>query len=333
MAERHAGLERLRSWAALAVVGVHVAAPVVTGLPGGLSAGWWVANILDAFLHACVPVFVMISGALLLAGPVEESAFAFYRRRARRVGVPLVFWSALYLGVSALIYPGWQLSQAAVSVLRGTPYYHLWYLYMLPGLYLATPFLRRIVAASSRSELRLLILACCTLAALDTLSLKAPLTFLSSFLPVLGYFLLGHYLFTLQRQVARWPLVLLALVAGCGVAGGVYALRPWLGERAIGLLYAYPNPLLVLLGASVFLLGLRPPAGRWAQAGVALAPLSLGIYLIHPLWLLALSQWGITGFLWQPALGIPLTTLACFTLSALSTAALLRVPLLREVVG
>ena len=122
-------------------------------------------------------------------------------------------------------------------------------------------------------------------------------------------------------------------MAGIGVALGAGLLRPWLGTHAIELMYAYPNPLILLMGVCMFLLGLRRHAGfitHLAAGCVALAPLSFGIYLVHPLWLLALARIGIDGFLWHPAIGIPLTALAAFALSALSTALLLRVPFIRH---
>ncbi|MDP5239264.1 acyltransferase family protein [Uliginosibacterium sp. 31-16] len=332
---RHASLELLRSAAALAVVGVHAAAMVLVALPDGQDSAWWAANLWDSFCHWCVPVFVMISGAVLLSGPADQPAAEFYRRRALRLWRPTVFWTLLYLALAAATAPQWSLLRAAGSLLRGTPWYHLWYLYMLPGLYLLTPFLRRLIARSNDTELRGLTIACCALAAVGTATPSTSATFLTSFLPFTGYFLLGHLLFTHPTQPRSPGLLVLMLVAGSGVALGAGLLRPWLGPRAIELMYAYPNPLILLMGVCMFLLGLRRHAGfitHLAAGCVRLAPLSFGIYLIHPLWLLALARIGINGFLWHPAVGIPLTTLAAFALSALSTALLLRIPFIRQTV-
>ena len=331
----HASLELLRTAAALAVVGVHAAAMVLVALPGGAVSDWWAANLWDALCRWCVPVFVMISGAVLLSGPADEAAGAFYRRRALRLWQPALFWTLSYLALSALTQPGWRVSSGLASVLRGTPYYHLWYLYMLPGLYLLTPFLRRVIAHSSSAELRGLTAACCVLAALGSATLPASASFLTSFLPFTGYFLLGHLLFTHPSQPRSPRLLALTLSAGLLIALGAGMLRPWLGSRAMEWMYAYPNPLVLLMGVCLFQLGLRQHAGfitRLADRCVALAPLSFGIYLIHPLWLLLLAKVGIDGFLWHPAIGIPLTTLAAFALSALSTALLLHLPLLRHTV-
>ena len=47
-----------------------------------------------ALLRPCVPLFVMITGALLL--PVRESSGAFYKKRITRVFFPFLIWSVLY---------------------------------------------------------------------------------------------------------------------------------------------------------------------------------------------------------------------------------------------
>ena len=98
---RHASLELLRTAAALAVVGVHAAAMVLVALPDGQGSAWWAANLWDSFCHWCVPVFVMISGAVLLSGPADQPAGEFYRRRALRLWQPALFWTLLYLALAA----------------------------------------------------------------------------------------------------------------------------------------------------------------------------------------------------------------------------------------
>ena len=47
-----------------------------------------------AFLRPCVPLFVMLTGALLL--PVKEESQRFYKKRISRVFWPFLIWSVLY---------------------------------------------------------------------------------------------------------------------------------------------------------------------------------------------------------------------------------------------
>ena len=58
-------LDNSRIIAILAVVFLHVSAGVVTESVIGTES-WWVGNLYDSLVRWCVPVFVMISGAVLL---------------------------------------------------------------------------------------------------------------------------------------------------------------------------------------------------------------------------------------------------------------------------
>ena len=53
------------------------------------------------FVRACVPLFVMMTGVLLL--PVRAELGDFYRKRIGRIVVPLVFWSVV-LPLSYFVY-------------------------------------------------------------------------------------------------------------------------------------------------------------------------------------------------------------------------------------
>lgn len=89
-------LNNARIIAILAVVLLHVSSRVITWSELG-SNDWWYANLYDSLVRWCVPVFVMISGALLLAPEKAEPLGVFYKKRASRILSPLVFWSLFYM--------------------------------------------------------------------------------------------------------------------------------------------------------------------------------------------------------------------------------------------
>lgn len=51
-------------------------------------------SIYGSFLRPCVPLFVMLTGMLLL--PVKQEIGEFYHKRMLRVIIPFVIWSLLY---------------------------------------------------------------------------------------------------------------------------------------------------------------------------------------------------------------------------------------------
>lgn len=88
-------VSNLRVIATIAVVFVHTASSLVTKfdlLPIEL---WNYANFYGAIFRFCVPVFVMITGVLMLNK--EGEIGVFFKKRFVRIGLPLLFWSVCYV--------------------------------------------------------------------------------------------------------------------------------------------------------------------------------------------------------------------------------------------
>ncbi|GAB4461904.1 MAG: hypothetical protein Kow0070_20170 [Anaerolineales bacterium] len=99
---RKVWLDYLRVFAILAVITGHVIADFY-GLFGKVGAAeWWLSNVLGILARSAVPVFVMVSGALLLGK--SYSIGAFYKKRALRLIPPIIFWNLVYLGVYIRLY-------------------------------------------------------------------------------------------------------------------------------------------------------------------------------------------------------------------------------------
>lgn len=312
VARAQPALDGLRSLAAAAVVALHAAALQLGSQPRSNSLDWWAANLLDSASRWCVPVFVMISAALLL-GRVDPP-LDFLRRRLARLLPLLLVWSLCYLGLAALTTPGWQAAEAWHAVLRGAPWYHLWYLSMLPGLYLLMPLLQRLLRCVGSWRWRLVMVLCCSLMtwALPPATSawwRAP-AFLAACIAGLQLYEAwqAHERFRRASRVLAVPVFALA-------TGGIALMAAW-GSSALA--YDYANPLVLLQAAAVFVFGMRGAGGLRLR----LAPLSLGIYLIHPAVLLAVAPWlREGGALWL----LPLA-LFVFALSALISAGLHLLP-------
>lgn len=96
---------------------------------------------MNSVARICVPLFVMISGYLLL--PVSTSTATFFRRRFTRILFPWVFWCVAY-AVYFMLRSGDGIATCIASVCRiplnyGVEVGHLWYIYMLIGVYLLAP--------------------------------------------------------------------------------------------------------------------------------------------------------------------------------------------------
>ena len=343
--ERQRGLDALRAVAVMAVVVIHVAATALQRVAPG-SAGWWAADVYHAAVVWAVPVFVMISGALLLDPRRPYTACEFLARRAGRILVPLVFWSAVYLGVR--FYRGQvDAVQAAVDLLFGVPYAHLWYLYMAAGLYLATPPLRGFVAGASRADLRYATALALTVGMAANLAgyligLPSPLAVIL-FVPFVGYYLLGHLLSD-RRAEARLPspavLITVAAVASILTAIGTGLIRQSLPEfTGWKILCDQLSPTVMAAAVALYLTapaierGSGPAAVALRRVGGWVAPYALGIYVVHPLVMLGLERAGLTvEGLGAPA-GVPAVSAVVFFVSLGLCRAVAMVPGARMVIG
>jgi len=121
------GIDFARVVACLMVIVVHVAATNFYTF----SDKWWATNFWDSLTRGCVPLFLMISGALLLNK--DESLGVFIRKRFSKIIPPLLFWSLAYLALNNYRHVE---PLTIMQIFLGPAMYHLWYLYAILGLYL-----------------------------------------------------------------------------------------------------------------------------------------------------------------------------------------------------
>src|SRR5690242_14254521 len=76
----------------IAVVVGHVCDLAVFN-PETKTADWWFCNLADAASRWAVPVYIMLSGSLLLDPARTEAPKDFYKKRLARLGIPILFWS------------------------------------------------------------------------------------------------------------------------------------------------------------------------------------------------------------------------------------------------
>jgi surface polysaccharide O-acyltransferase-like enzyme len=286
-------MELARVAGMVAVVTAHVFAPAIRfDLTDRNSPAWWAAMAISALSRFCVPLFLAISGALLLAPAAGRPPAEFYRRRLHRIGVPLVVWCAFYLALRKLTaHDGLTRMQAAREVLDGGVYYHLYFLFVLAGLYALTPFLRLIVLHASPRMLVAFVAVLLTLGALD----QAAVVLLESdrgnaatrFLPYAGYFVGGLLVSRLELtpRLIRVAWTTLAGGVALGTVGG-WALAVTMGPAYVeyALLPLSPSVMLTAFGALVLLRALpdRAPRLSASRTVARLSALSFGVYLVHP---------------------------------------------------
>jgi surface polysaccharide O-acyltransferase-like enzyme len=88
-------LDYLRTFAIIGVLVIHTSTPYV-GMFNKIEFWKWETSIIySSLIRWCVPIFFMVSGALLL-GRNEEPLKDFFLKRGNRILVPFVIWTGIY---------------------------------------------------------------------------------------------------------------------------------------------------------------------------------------------------------------------------------------------
>lgn len=181
-----------RVLAILGVVVIHSSGLQFIRYPVLPQADWAGVVLLDALARCSVPLFAMISGALILKPGAEAVTLRYVARRVTRVFIPLATWGIfylLYLSYNSGKSPHWR------SVFTEPPMYHLWFAYMIIGLYLILPVLDAVFQyLLGRRSLQWYLLALWVVVTSVTAYVSIPLLGvmqLTSMLGYGGYFVMG----------------------------------------------------------------------------------------------------------------------------------------------
>ncbi len=149
--------DALRVLATVAVVVMHVSA---IALKQSDAFDWWIGNMFVSLSQWGVPIFIMISGALLLDPSKDEKVSIYLTKRFKRILIPLLFWTCVYFAFLQLRGQDITLRFALKSFFTGGPYYHLYFLYLILGLYLITPALKIYIHNASPANVQYCLAIC-----------------------------------------------------------------------------------------------------------------------------------------------------------------------------
>lgn len=155
--DREKWIDWMRVAGCLMVMVVHSTEPFYLGGEGSriLTEGdaYW-ASFFDTFVRACVPLFVVASSYLQF--PLHYSTGEFLRRRALRVLVPFLCWTIVYALVWGEPVENFRSLLLNFNYAAG----HLWFVYMLVGIYLLMPMLSPWAERVGKRELQFYLLLC-----------------------------------------------------------------------------------------------------------------------------------------------------------------------------
>ncbi len=335
-------IETLRAIATLAVVFLHINMTLVANYSANEIGvlNYVIFNDYYILVKWAVPCFIMISGALLL-NPERHVGYCKIAKYIKRMAGVLLTFGVAYAFME-LVFSEKSVSigmvvRAFFNTLQGKSWSHMWYIYMLIGLYLITVPLRYIVERVSNQELEMIVL---------TLSIGVFL--IPSINTILGislenymliseyivWYLLGYYLSVSERRMLKYA------VPGAIVSAVIMVVAESVTlfhtAECFSLNHQTKNIFTLVFGASVFVIIKECCKGgnndKLHKIRDIICLNSFAIYLIHPFWInLFFKVFKITPISFPIYIGIPVLFFVVFIMSLLSGAIVRKIPLIREI--
>lgn len=293
----------LRIFAALAVILLHVAAGQnVLNETYHYSACFW-----NGIARWGVPVFVMISGALFLEPTKVITISNIFKKYIFRIAVLFLVWSLFYACLVCVSKNNFDFHFFIKNLISG--HFHQWFLYMIAGLYLITPILRPIAAKKDKNLLLYLLIIWFVITSVipfitfifpqttnffnKIINGKLNLYFPSSFL---GYFVLGYYLHNFVNIKNKVLIIMILLFSlSVIVLGEIKYSIP--GTETF--LFKSFSPFVIITAISIFLF-IKNKCLQTVQENkiiTKLSNLTLGVYLIHPIFIRLSEKLGLFGII------------------------------------
>lgn len=280
----------LRVIAAISVIYLHAAGGP---LRGAINTSWQLVNLFTSFASTAVPLFIMMSGYLLLSNERTLDIDILFKKRLPRLIVPLIGWTVVALLWKAFMAKSFSGFCEGLFAAKMTPAWtHLWYMYTLIALYLFSPFLYGGLKSLSKKG-HILILILTLIPTFKTvLNIIFP-PFVDSLLEIdiisrttfwggyLNIFILGYYLGNIKKKIPNWILFTTAAVLFGVIAYGTFYLTNKNGAYSATFQDASMG-FEVLLASCVFLL-FKQNMNRESKflKNVPIVPLTFSIYLMH----------------------------------------------------
>jgi len=319
-------LNDLRIVSTFAVILVHVSLKArISFMSVDLLYGSWA--------RFCVPVFIMLTGTLIL--PKKYELIDFLKRRVIRIIIPFVFWSIIYsilkVNLEKNLVPNNFLGKViwiGEQLITGSSF-HLWYVYMIIGIYLFIPIISKYIQNCTETEILYFLIIW-----LLTLFYDSPFD-LSYFSGYIGLVILGYYL---SIKSFRHGLIIGILSFTIGFL--ITVLGTYFLSFKSGIFqekyYSYLSPNIVLMSIGIFFIfkyfkfGSNNTTERIKKF---LNQYSYGIYLVHILTLHALEKVGLKWDVLNPWIGVPILTFVCLFCSAIIIYIINKIPVVGKFIS
>jgi surface polysaccharide O-acyltransferase-like enzyme len=298
--KRENGLDYLRLIAAFLVVMTHANTLSRSTIKKLVAAGEVTKNFTYYYFmisrqlsEVAVPIFILLSGAFVLAAKSTKDYKSFYKKTWKKMVIPTIIFSVIYLFATCALYVHigyfenfkegmiFQLQQA----LLGKPSDHMWYMYMLIAVYIMCPFvvgMKDMLGEKNFKYAAWIVWVWGTIGnSFDNITIYWSLSFAIN---MLGIFMIGYVAHEWAKKKESIRSGVLMLLAGIGlslleVAAYFIGQTHPLIQKIFGNDQPF-SPLIVLAG---FFYVAAFTVFRFKKDCTYLSALTYWVYLVHPL--------------------------------------------------
>ena len=327
MREKEYSFDILRVIAMTMVIIIHVS-NIYSRSYGDISMiSFYISLIFNTICRISVPIFLMISGALLLDRKFNKDK---YIKRIKRIIILIIVWDIIYLIWEYLFF---NITYKNLFKLLYEPYRaHLWFLYIIVGIYIIQPLLRLLMNKIGHNTKIVLLIIWIILSTLSLFNIK--IAHLSTIFCHSGFFILGKYLYdyAMNKNIKKHKVIILVvMIILFGISATSNLIFSLLHDNYFKLFYTYRSPFIIISSMLFFLLICNIYTYRRPYKLVLkFSEMSLGFYLIHGIFLdITEELYDYTAI--SSLIGIPMFSCLVFLMSCFVVYIMKKIPVLRKI--
>ena len=271
-------LDVIRVIACLMVIAMHAPIP---GFSAEVHSAFLVVN--SYLMAPCVPLFFMVSGALLLPCKDGILATSYLKKRVGKIIGPTFFFSLFYMTLNSNTR-NWVVSILSIPFCT-QGHGVLWFMYTLTGLYLLVPIISPWLRRVSKREIEFYLMLWFVTLMYPYIALflgvnRTNIGILYYFTGYAGYFLLGYYMNRYQLPL-KWLIPITVLILPLPIIDKILG---W--DLDFYSVFWYLSASVAIMSATWFaviksLIEHITIKAFFSKVLMVVSDLSFGIYLIH----------------------------------------------------
>lgn len=318
MKNRIVWIDILRIIGLFAVIMMHIIGNTINTY-GGLSlSANYIFVVIAILLEFAVPLFIMISGMIFLSRNISfKDMFKKYILKILLVimiiGTSMIITEELFINKTFSLD---LLQKVFIRLITGDIWAHMWYLYLIIGLYLITPVLNIITANIKQDDYKIFLIFLFSLTiVISTLNDIFNIKIAFNTIEISGYlfyYFYGYYLY--KYDISNKFKIVNYLISFLSIIYVFYLAKK---NASLTLLFGYTTFIPFIFASSLVLLFKNKDINLKTKNFIhSIGMCNLGIYVLHQLFInIIFKVLKIKYIVSYPCLGLIIYTIIVFTVS------------------